>query len=174
MILPKKCVFFALKYINPSPKYIFLREKYINREKKYVFPSLIYLFRRVIYLSGRRIQPSSPRSWSPRRKRTRSVSEGQQSGSLGKCAKADTLALAHASGSFPPWRPRPFPLPSEPRGHRDDFLGGHCREQKRGCVEKAVRPHGRPNRAVAPRQNAQTGADKSRDNHAQTALVDVA
>ena len=65
-------------------------------------------------------------------------------------------------------------LETEPCGHRDGFRGGHCREQKRGRVEKAVRPHGRPNRAVAPRQNAQTRADASRDDHAQTALVDVA
>jgi len=39
------------------------------------------------------------------RKRTRSVSEGQHRGSFSTNAKAEEVALAHASGSFPLARP---------------------------------------------------------------------
>jgi len=43
---------------------------------------------------------TTPRQLPQQPKRTRSVSEGHHSGSLGIDARAEALALAHASGSF--------------------------------------------------------------------------
>jgi len=60
---------------------------------------------REICISSEEIHRPKIWSWSKRRQRTRSVSEGQHRGSRGSDAKAEEVALAYASGSLPPFRP---------------------------------------------------------------------
>jgi len=101
------------RYINHRRKYLFLSLIYLFPSKKYIFPSLKYINQREKYINGREKYVFLPKTyvsswrWPQRRKRTRSVSEGQHSSSPVSGVKPKEVALAHASGSFSLWRLSP-------------------------------------------------------------------
>jgi len=90
--------------ISLADLYISLRGIHISPEE--ICKSLIHLHKSSPDLpisSGDLCKRKEEIGGLKRRKRTRSVSEGQHRSHFGRKAKANTLALAHASGSFSPF-----------------------------------------------------------------------